>query len=99
MRNTTGLKRGGPGRKPGVPNKTTLEIKERLAQLFDDAYFTRLCERAKKGKLAPAVECKLLAYRYGEPKQTVDVPQLGDLSALLAKKLVFHLHPGPTKSA
>ena len=66
--------------------------------LFDDEYWERTKARLLSGKLAPAIEAKLLAYAYGEPKQTVDVLGLSDLTAALARKVVDELHPGPTKS-
>lgn len=88
-RNTSGLKRGGPGRKPGTPNKTTLEIREAAQQLFDPAYFAQLKARLDSGKIAPAVECKLLAYAYGEPKQSIDVS--GTLATV--SRVIHEHHP------
>lgn len=61
------------GRAAGVPNKATTQIREELAQLFTPAYFKALPTRLADGKLAPAIEAKLLAYRYGEPAQTLAV--------------------------
>ena len=69
-----------------------------LAQnLFDETYWTRTQRRLVQGRLAPMIEAKLLAYAYGEPKQTIDVPQLADIAVQLAKKVVHEIHPGPTK--
>ena len=67
----TGKKTGG--RKKGVPNKATREIKEELAKLFTPEYFATLPARLADGKLAPAIEAKLLAYRFGEPKQEMEL--------------------------
>ena len=97
MRNTSGLRRGG-GRPKGVPNKTTREIRELSQKLFDDEYFARVRQRIISNRLAPAVECKLLAYAFGEPKQVVDLPALSDITAMLSRKVVHHLYPGPTKT-
>ena len=96
-RNTAGLRRGG-GRAKGTLNKVTVEIRELSQALFDAEYWDRTRARVLSGKIAPAIESKLLAYAYGEPKQTIDVPQLSEMAAALARKVVHELHPGPTKS-
>lgn len=96
-RNTSGLKRGGPGRPKGVPNKITSEIREACQKLFDAAYFATAKARLDSGKVAPAVECKWLAYAFGEPKQVIDMPQMADLAAALSRKVVHELHPGPSR--
>lgn len=61
------------GRVKGTPNKATREIREELARLFTPEYFETLPNRLREGKLAPAIEAKLLAYRYGEPRQTMEL--------------------------
>lgn len=66
-----GERRGG--RKAGTLNQATKEIKAELAQLFTPQYFQALPVRLADGKLAPAIEAKLLAYRYGEPKQHMEL--------------------------
>lgn len=35
-KNTSGLRRGGPGRKPGVPNKITSSLKEMILQALSN---------------------------------------------------------------
>lgn len=71
-RNTTGLKRGGPGRKPGIPNKATLEIKDASRKLVEDpAYVLSLKRRLVAGK-APHMETLLFHYAYGKPKDTTE---------------------------
>ena len=95
-RNTAGLRRGG-GRAKGTPNKVTTEIRELSQALFDDEYWTRTRARVLSGKIAPAIESKLLAYAYGEPKQTLDVLGMSEMAAALAKKMVDEFHPGPPK--
>ena len=92
-----GLRRGG-GRPKGAPNKVTKEIRALSQVLFDDDYWVKTRARLLNGRLAPAVETKLLAYAYGEPKHIVDVLGLGEMAAALARKVVDELHPGPTKS-
>ena len=86
------------GRTAGTPNKTTREIREVTQALFDERYWALTRQRVLDGKVAPAIESKLLAYAYGEPRQTIDVPGMTDLAAALARKVVHELHPGPTKS-
>lgn len=61
------------GRVRGTPNKITAEIRLAAQRLFDAAYFTAVKTRLDIGTLAPAVECKLLAYAYGEPRQSLTV--------------------------
>jgi len=89
----------GKGRPKGSVNKATKEIRELAQALFDQEYWARTRQRIISGHIAPAIESKLLAYAYGEPKQTLDVPQLGDITALLAKKVIHELHPGPGKTS
>lgn len=86
----------GKGRPKGVPNKVTRAINEITLGLFDDAYWLYTYKRLNEGKLPPQIEAKLLAYAYGEPKQTVGIE--GSLTMDLAKKVIHELHPGPTKS-
>jgi len=78
-RNTTGLKKGGPGRKPGVPNKASQEAKEVCARMVDNPrYLERLEARLVAGKLPPAIEALIWHYAKGKPKDTLQVEgQLG----------------------
>jgi hypothetical protein len=63
----------GPGRKKGVPNKATAEVRAACAAIVDDpAYLRQLHARAKAGTLAPAVECMLWHYAKGKPKEQVE---------------------------
>ena len=74
MRNTTGLKRGGPGRPKGVSNKATIEARQACAELVDDpAYRATLKARLVAGTLSPAVECLIWYYAKGKPKEQLDV--------------------------
>lgn len=65
--------RPGPGRPPGSENKITRQIREITEGLFDAKYWKGVRERLAAGKLHPAIELKLLAYRYGEPPKVVKV--------------------------
>ena len=70
------LRRGGPGRPKGVPNKASLEAKEVCAKLVDDPqYQARLRQRMLAGKLAPAVECMIWHYAKHKPVDRVDVTE------------------------
>ena len=84
-RNTQGLKRGGPGRPKGVPNKATAEAKQACAAIVDDPTYRRnLAARARAGRLAPAVECMLWHYAYGKPKEHFQGRQTASLAQILA---------------
>lgn len=61
------------GRPKGVPNKVTLEVREAAASIVDDpVYRANLASRARRGKLAPAIESMLWHYAKGKPKETVE---------------------------
>lgn len=73
-RDTSGLKRGGPGRPKGVPNKVTLEIREAARALVDDEQAQRkMLEDYRRGKLHPSIVQMFYAYAYGKPKDTLVV--------------------------
>ena len=63
----------GPGRKKGVPNKATAEVRAACKAIVDDSqYRETLLARARAGTLAPAVECMLWHYAKGKPKDQVE---------------------------
>lgn len=71
-RNTSGLKRGGPGRTPGVPNRVTAEIRDVSKSLVEDpTYVEHLKLRLVNGK-APHMETLLFHYAYGKPKDVTE---------------------------
>lgn len=78
------------GRTAGTLNKSTVEIRDALNALFTPGYFADLITRLAEGKLPPAVEAKLLAYRYGEPKQQME---LSGQIATVSKVVHIHEHP------
>lgn len=88
----------GAGRRAGTPNKSTVEIREITRRLFDEDYWASVKHRLNRGKLAPAIESKLLSYLYGEPSQTVDVPALSEMAEALSRKVIHQHYPGPTKT-
>ena len=98
-----GFQKGVPrhpaaGRRAGTPNKATAEIREIVGRLFDADYWESVKQRLDRGRLAPAMEIRLLAYLYGEPKQTVDMPGLSEMAAALSRKVIHKHYPGPTKT-
>lgn len=56
-----------------MPNKATVEIKSLAQALFDATYWEQTRRRLLSGRIAPAVESKLLSYAYGEPKQQIEL--------------------------
>jgi hypothetical protein len=61
------------GRKPGTPNKATVEIKDLARSLLEDPlYLQNLKERLRSGK-AQRIEELLYHYAYGKPMQDVEV--------------------------
>jgi hypothetical protein len=61
------------GRPKGTPNRVTQDVRSLAQKLFDVAYWKRTKERLDAGELNPAIEGKLLAYAYGEPKKTLTI--------------------------
>jgi hypothetical protein len=68
----TGGKRSNAGRKKGIPNKSTLEIKQIIHSSVDFQKMVKALEvRSIKGS-EPATRL-LFEYGYGKPKELVDV--------------------------
>ncbi len=67
-----GMAKSG-GRKLGVQNRTTMEIKEFACSILEDAsYQTKLRQRIIDGD-APQIEQLLYHYGYGRPKTELEV--------------------------
>jgi hypothetical protein len=65
------LRRGGPGRPKGLPNKTTREVAEAARNLVESPEYQRsLRKRLIEGK-APHMEPILFYYAYGKPVDRV----------------------------
>ncbi len=80
-RNTSGLRRGGPGRPKGLPNKATQDVREFAQRFIDDEdYRASLKRRILRGS-APHMETLIWHYRFGKPKDTLDV-NLAELAPL-----------------
>lgn len=68
------LRPGGPGRKKGVPNRATVEVKEAArAFLADPAGQAKLLEQYQRGKLHPSVLAMFYHYAFGKPAETVNL--------------------------
>ena len=66
-RNTSGLKRGGPSRKKGVPKKATADAKAFAEGLVDDpVYRAKLRRDLRARKVAAPIETNVVALREGE---------------------------------
>ena len=64
---------GGPGRKPGVPNRVTTDAREAAAQIVNDpTYRDNLLKRARSGELSPAVEALMWHYAHGKPREAFE---------------------------
>ena len=73
MPNTIGLRRGGPGRPKGSPNKVTPEVRLAARAIVDDpSYRKGLKTRVETGK-APHMEPLLWHYAHGKPADTVEL--------------------------
>ena len=69
-RNISGLRRGGPGRPKGVPNKATIEQKEFLRSVLEsEEYRASLRRRLIRGE--PGLEQMAHHYLMGKPKDTL----------------------------
>ena len=80
------------GRTAGTPNRVTAEIRDLARALFDDAYWARKRMEIHSGRCHPSIEAKLLAYGYGEPKQSVDIQ--GDVSIQTIVKHIYESAEG-----
>jgi len=72
MRNTSGLKRGGPGRPKGVPNKATREFKAWAESFFKSSKYRENLERRLLSGRAPSFEVYAAQLLYGKPKEEVE---------------------------
>ena len=73
--------KAGPGRPKGLPNRATQEAKEFAASILDSPeYRASLERRVRAGTLAPAVEQLLYYYRYGKPKERVEMEVVSPLT-------------------
>jgi hypothetical protein len=74
-RNTSGLKRGGPGRPKGAPNKVSREQREFLRNVLEsDEYRESLRRRLIRGD----TQLEVMAHHYliGKPKDTLTIEKM-----------------------
>ena len=91
-KNTSGLKRGGPGRPRGTLNRVTVEVRAAAAALVDDPQYRRkLLHDMRKRRVAPAVEVLLWHYSKGRPVERHEIAMPGDFSKLSDGELLAQL--------
>jgi hypothetical protein len=67
-----------------IPGGRTESVQRQEARLFalsivrDPVYRMMLMDRARTGKLAPAVETALMAYAWGKPPDRIELGRIGD---------------------
>ena len=73
----SGGKREGAGRKPGIPNKSTYELRELLDAVFAKVNpvekLISLLDKPMDVGTEARVLLRLLEYRYGQPKQQIEL--------------------------
>lgn len=85
-RNTSGLKRGGPGRPKGARNKATRDIKAWCQALFERPAFQKNVKKAWDDlTLDPSYRALLTHYAYGKPAQSVILDASFDPAKYLAR--------------
>jgi hypothetical protein len=93
----TGLRKRG-GRKLGIPNKATQEIRELIRSTVDwERLALSLEERANGPKGSDSAARTLLEYGFGRPKEMADgngVSEAELVSAIKGIAAAFMAHPG-----
>jgi len=79
-----GTRHAGSGRKPGTPNKISVEAHALASQLVNDPdYQRRLREDFRLRKVHPTIESLIWNYHLGKPRQPIEVNGQIDVSARL----------------
>jgi hypothetical protein len=70
-----GGSREGAGRKPGIQNKATLELKEAALAYTQEALNTlaKICKSGKSESARVAAACAILDRAHGKPKQQAEI--------------------------
>ena len=86
-----GTRYPGAGRKPGTPNKISVEVRQLVSELVNNvAYQHKLRADFQRRKVHPTIEALIWTYHLGKPKQTIDVTATVDVNARLAEeKAIF----------
>ena len=75
------------GRKPGTPNRNSVEVKALVSQLVNDvAYQHKLRADFRRRKVSPAIEVLIWEYHLGRPTQPIDVTASVDVNARLEEE-------------
>ena len=94
-RNTSGLRRGGPGRPTGTPNKATKQAREAFAAFVENnvhqfqEWLNRIAEKDPKA----AFQCVLDVSEYYIPKLQRTEISGPDGKAIQVAQVVDELHP------
>lgn len=68
-----GLPKTG-GRKKGTPNKATLDVKHRIDQILDnESGWQHIADQFAQGELPIPVLLRLIEYRIGKPKESIEM--------------------------
>lgn len=71
-------KPGGPGRKPGVPNKATIAGRQFCQGLIDNPkYRSWLTKQMEQGTLSDSLQQMVWAYAIGKPSASVEDNRAG----------------------
>ena len=82
-----GFRQPGSGRPKGQPNKISIEVRQLVAQLVNDAAYQRkLRADFRKRKVHPTIEALVWAYHLGRPKQALDLTATVDVNARLEEE-------------
>jgi hypothetical protein len=95
-KNTSGLKRGGPGRPKGLPNKATREMKAWASGLFEsDEWRASARRRIIEGK-APHLEAHCLQVLMPKTEKT-DITSNGEAIKTILNNYVAPAPDAPTR--
>lgn len=82
------LRRGGPGRKPGIANGATRDVQAFAESVVTDPKVrAKVLSQARAGKLHPSILQLLYHYAFGKPKDVVE--HSGPDGQPLAMRVVF----------
>jgi hypothetical protein len=77
-RDISGLRRGGPGRPRGVPNKATSAVRDLCQRLVTDPDYQAKLELAWRAReLPPQLEAMIWHYAYGRPSASIETTDRG----------------------
>lgn len=95
-KNTSGLKKGGPGRPKGIPNKATREIKDFAIEFLSSPEYVQSATRRVLSGRAPHLETLWYHYGYGKPKDTVQLDGTVSVDVASARERLTRVLAGLT---